>query len=45
MPRCKKCKVKFEALHFNQKYCTKTECFEEWIKKAKAVQWKKKKDE
>ena len=43
MPRCKKCKEKFEALHFNQKYCTKTECFEEWINKAKAVQWKKKK--
>jgi len=43
MPRCKHCKEKFEALHFNQKYCTKTECFEERIKKAKAVQWKKKK--
>ena len=44
MPRCKKCKEKFEALHFNQKYCTdKKECVEEWINKAKAVQWKKKK--
>ena len=43
MPRCKKCKEKFEALHFNQKYCTKTECFEEWINKAKQVQWKTKK--
>ena len=44
MPRCKKCKEKFEALHFNQKYCTdKKECIEEWINKAKQVQWKNKK--
>ena len=44
MPRCKKCKEKFEALHFNQKYCThKKECVDEWIIKAKELQWKKRK--
>jgi len=44
MPRCKKCKEKFEALHFNQKYCThKKECIDEWISKAKTIQWKNKK--
>tara|TARA_R100000734_G_scaffold3152_1_gene2953 strand:- start:530 stop:1060 length:531 start_codon:yes stop_codon:yes gene_type:complete len=43
MPRCKHCKEKFEAIHFNQKYCTKKECMDVWIKKAKQVQWKAKK--
>ena len=43
MPRCKHCKEKFEAIHFNQKYCTKDECMDAWIKSAKEVQWKKKK--
>ena len=43
MPRCKHCKKKFEAIHFNQKYCTDDECMKVWIKSAKEVQWKKKK--
>ena len=43
MPRCKNCKEKFEAIHFNQKYCSKDECMDAWIKSAKEVQWKKKK--
>ena len=43
MPRCKHCKEKYEAIHFNQKYCTKDECMDAWIKSAKEVQWKKKK--
>ena len=43
MPRCKHCKEKFEAIHFNQKYCTKKECMDVWIKKAKEAQWKAKK--
>tara|TARA_R110002110_G_scaffold42316_10_gene132955 strand:- start:926 stop:1453 length:528 start_codon:yes stop_codon:yes gene_type:complete len=41
--RCKNCKDKFEAIHFNQKYCSKPECMEVWIAKAKATQWKVKK--
>ena len=41
--RCKNCKDKFEAIHFNQKYCSKPECMEVWISKAKATQWKVKK--
>ncbi len=43
MPRCKHCKEKFEAIHFNQKYCTEDECMEVWVEKAKQVQWKAKK--
>ena len=41
--KCKNCKDKFEAIHFNQKYCSKPECMEVWIAKAKATQWKAKK--
>ena len=43
MPRCKHCKKKFEAIHFNQKYCTEDECMKVWVEKAKEVQWKKRK--
>lgn len=43
MPRCKHCKEKFEAIHFNQKYCTEDECMKVWVEKAKQVQWKAKK--
>lgn len=43
MPRCKHCKKKFDAIHFNQKYCTDEECIKVWIEKAKEVQWKKRK--
>ena len=43
MPRCKHCKEKFEAIHFNQKYCTEDKCMEVWVEKAKEVQWKKRK--
>jgi len=41
MPRCKNCKEKFEAIHFNQKYCFKTECMKVWVEVAKAKNWKK----
>ena len=43
MPRCKNCKEKFEAVHFNQKYCFNSECSKVWIDKAKAQNWKKEK--
>ena len=43
MPRCKNCKEKFEAVHFLQKYCFKSECSKVWIEKAKVQNWKKEK--
>lgn len=43
MPKCKNCKQKFEAKHFNQKYCFKSECVKEWVKTAKVKNWKKEK--
>jgi hypothetical protein len=45
MPRCKNCKDKFEAKHFNQKYCFKSECVKAWVKSAKQKNWKKEKKE
>ena len=45
MPRCKNCKDKFEAKHFNQKYCFKSECVQVWVKSAKQKNWKKEKKE
>ena len=45
MPRCKNCKDKFEAKHFNQKYCFKSECVKVWVKSAKQKNWKKEKKE
>ena len=43
MPRCKHCKEKFEAKHFNQKYCFKSECVKVWVETAKVKNWKKEK--
>lgn len=43
MPRCKNCKEKFEAKHFNQKYCFKSECVKVWVELAKVKNWKKEK--
>jgi len=43
MPRCKNCKDKFEAKHFNQKYCFKSECVKVWVQIAKVKNWKKEK--
>jgi hypothetical protein len=43
MPRCKHCKDKFEAIHFNQKYCFKEQCAKIWYEKAKQQNWKKEK--
>ena len=43
MPRCKHCKDKFEAKHFNQKYCFKQECVNIWVSTAKEKNWQKKK--
>ena len=45
MPRCKHCKDKFEAKHFNQKYCFKSECVKVWVETAKQKNWKKEKKE
>ena len=45
MPRCKHCKEKFEAKHFNQKYCFKPECVKAWVETAKQKNWKKEKKE
>ncbi len=45
MPRCKNCKDKFEAKHFNQKYCFKPECVKAWVETAKQKNWKKQKKE
>ena len=41
MPRCKNCKEKYEAKHFNQKYCFKTECVKVWVQTSKVKNWKK----
>jgi hypothetical protein len=40
MPRCKNCKEKFEAKHFNQKYCFKEVCVRVWVETAKVKNWK-----
>jgi len=40
MPRCKNCKEKFEAKHFNQKYCLKEDCVRVWVETAKTKNWK-----
>lgn len=45
MPRCKNCKEKFDAKHFNQKYCFKSECVKVWVATAKVKNWKKQKKE
>jgi len=45
MPRCKNCKEKFEAKHFNQKYCFNSECVKVWVQTAKQKNWKKEKKE
>ena len=45
MPRCKNCREKFEAKHFNQKYCFDSECVKAWVKSAKQKNWKKEKKE
>ena len=39
----KNCKDKFEAKHFNQKYCFKSECVKVWVETAKVKNWKKEK--
>jgi hypothetical protein len=31
MPRCKKCKEKFEPIRFNHKYCLKDECIRAFV--------------
>jgi hypothetical protein len=43
MPRCKNCREKFEAKHFNQKYCFKPDCVKAWVTSAKKNNWKKEK--
>lgn len=43
MPRCRNCKEKFEAKHFNQKYCLKEACVRVWVEAAKEKNWKAKK--
>lgn len=41
MPRCKNCKKKFEAKHFNQKYCFNPACVQSWVESAKKQNSKK----
>jgi hypothetical protein len=41
MPRCKNCKEKFEAKHFNQKFCFEPACVDVWVQDAKVKNWKK----
>lgn len=43
MPKCKNCKEKYEAKHFNQKYCFKSECVKIWVETSKVKNWKKEK--
>jgi len=45
MPRCKNCREKFEAKHFNQKYCFNPGCVKAWVETAKQKNWKKEKKE
>ena len=45
MPRCKNCKEKFDAKHFNQKYCFRSACVKVWVETAKVKNWKKTKKE
>jgi hypothetical protein len=40
MPRCKKCKDKFEPIRFNHKYCLKDECIRAFVAKTKEKMWK-----
>lgn len=42
MPRCKNCKDKYEAKHFNQKYCFRSACVKVWVETAKDKAKKKK---
>ena len=41
MPRCRNCRKKFEAVHFNQKYCFESACAKVWYQKAKEENRKK----
>ena len=43
MPRCKKCKEKFEPIRFNMQYCQKNECIRVFVEKTKEKAWKEKK--
>jgi hypothetical protein len=47
MPRCKKCKEKFEPKYFNQKYClVYNECIQEHViqsKKKSKIEWQREK--
>lgn len=45
MPRCKNCKEKFDAKHFNQKFCFRSACVKVWVETAKVKNWKKTKKE
>lgn len=40
MPRCKKCKDKFEPIRFNHKYCLKDECIRAFVAETKEKMWK-----
>ena len=40
MPRCKKCKDKFEPIRFNHKYCLKDECIIAFVAETKEKVWK-----
>jgi hypothetical protein len=40
MPRCKKCKDKFEPIRFLHKYCLKDECIKAFVAEVKEKTWK-----
>jgi hypothetical protein len=45
MKKCKNCKVGFDPIKFNQKYCLESECVKVWIETTKEKEWKTRKHE
>ena len=40
MKKCKNCKVGFEPIRFNQKYCLDEPCIKVWVNSQKEKDWK-----
>jgi hypothetical protein len=45
MKKCKNCKVGFEPIRFNQKYCLEEPCIKVWVNSQKEKEWKTRKHE
>lgn len=45
MKKCKNCKVGFEPIRFNQKYCLDEPCIKVWVNSQKEKEWKTRKNE